>query len=85
MNPQLSDELWVLTCLLDNADLFWDERATIIGTQKQIRALFDLSHGVPFGWHLFKGKQALRFLKHSLKEERAYQRDKALRGKAGSN
>jgi hypothetical protein len=58
---------------------------TIMGTPAQVNAVVDLSNGVPFGWRLLKGKQARRWIAHSLKEELRYQRDKALREKVGGN
>jgi hypothetical protein len=85
MNNKSADELWVLTRVIDASDAVWDCHATILGTPEKIRSMFDLSKGVPFGWKLFKGKQARRFLRYTLREELRYQRDKAAREKAGSN
>jgi len=80
---KLSDDLWVLTRVLGTADPIWDHCATLLGTRETLRAMFDLSKGVPYGWRLLKGKQARRFLRDSLKEELRYQRDKRARQKAG--
>jgi hypothetical protein len=56
---------------------------TIVGSPEKIRSIFDLSRGVPFGWRLFKGKKAKRFLKWSMRQELRYQAEQRLR-KAGS-
>jgi hypothetical protein len=80
-----SDEVWVLTRVVDGSDPMWDYHSTILGTAKQIRNIFDLSQGVPFGWRLLKGKQAMRWIKHSMEEERRFLRDKAARDKTGRN
>ena len=84
MRTKPSNELWVLTRVL-GGDGLWDQLLTVIGSPEQVRATVDLSNGVPFGWRLLKGKQATRWIEHSLKEELRYQRDKALREKAGGN
>jgi hypothetical protein len=85
MKTKPETETWVLTRVIDETDPLWDERATIVGSPEQINAMFDLSDGVPFGWRLLKGKQATRWIEHSLREELRYQRDKALREKADGN
>ena len=82
---KLANDLWVLTCLIDGSDPVWSERATIVATPERIRSMLDLSHGLPFGWRLFKGKRARRFLRDSLKEEARYRRDRAAREKTGGN
>jgi hypothetical protein len=79
------DELWVLTRVVDESDPMWDCHGTILGTAKQIRNIFDLSQGIPFGWRLLKGKAARRWIRYSIREERRYQRDKAVRDKADRN
>lgn len=85
MSDKPSNETWVLTRLVDASNPVWDKHATIVGTLKQIRAMFDLSNGVPFGWRLLKGKQARRWIRHSLNEELRYQRDKKAREKTNEN
>jgi hypothetical protein len=80
-----SDDLWVLTRPFGTADPFWGAHCTLIATPERIRAMFDLSAGLPFTWRLLKGKKARRFLRDSLKEELHFRRDRAAREKAGNN
>jgi hypothetical protein len=80
-----SREIWVLVRVIDTSDPLWDRYYTIVGTPEKIRGMFDLTDGVPFGWRLLKGKRAMRWIRHSLKEEIRYQRDQAARGEAGNN
>lgn len=79
----MSDDLLVLTRVIDAPDPYWDESATIIGTMEQISAVVDLSKGIPFGWRLLRGKKARRFLKWSMKAESRYQREQAASRAAG--
>jgi hypothetical protein len=44
--------LCVLTRVIDDTDPAWDTRMTVIDTIEGIRAKFDLSKGVPYGWRL---------------------------------
>ena len=82
----MSDDLLVLTRVIDAADPYWDQSTTIIGTLQQISATIDLSKGIPFGWRLLRGKKARRFLKWSMKSELGWQREQAaLKTKGGSN
>jgi hypothetical protein len=79
----MSDDLLVLTRVVDDSDMYWGERAIIIGTMEQISAAVDLSKGVPFGWRLLRGKKARRFLKWSMKAEARWQREQAAREAMG--
>jgi len=74
-------ELWVATRVIDGADPYWDTTATVIGPPERIRAMFP--NGIPFGWRLFKGKAASRFLRRSMQEEIHYQREQQARKKFG--
>jgi hypothetical protein len=85
LNIKASDEVWVLTRVVDETDPVWNYHGTILGTARQIANIFDLSQGVPFGWRLLKGKQAKRWIRYTIKEERRYRRDKAVRDKADRN
>jgi hypothetical protein len=80
-----ADELWVLTRMIGGTNPMWDCWSTMIGSPKTIRAMFDLSHGVPFGWRLLKGKRARRWLRDLTKEELRFQRDRRARAKAENN
>ena len=79
----MSDDLLVLTGVVDSSDTDWDVRATVVGTWEQVNAVVDLSKGIPFGWRLLRGKQARRFLKRSIKAESRYQREQAASKAAG--
>jgi hypothetical protein len=79
----MSDDILVLTRVIDASDPYWDESATIMGTLEQISAVVDLSRGVPFGWRLLRGKKAQRFLKWSMKSEARWQREQAAKEAAG--
>ena len=78
MQAEMKDEFWVLTKVTDDSDPLWNESTTISGTPETVRALFDLSRGVPHGWRLLKGKAAHRFIHKAVKELR-YQRIKQIR------
>jgi hypothetical protein len=79
----VSDDLLVLTRVIDASDPYWDQNATIIGTMEQINAIVDLSEGVPYGWRLLRGKKARRFLKRSMKAESRWQREQAAKQATG--
>jgi hypothetical protein len=85
MPPKSPDDLCVLTRITDDNDPEFDERVTLIDTLAGIKAKFDLSKGVPFGWQLLRGKRARRFLKQAWREEARYQRREAIRRAAGGN
>jgi hypothetical protein len=79
-----AEEFWALTRVTDSAsDANYDEHATIYGTPETVQSLFDLSRGVPFGWRLYKGKAAKRFMHAALKEELRYQREQEAKRKSG--
>jgi len=79
----MSDDLLVLTRVIDASDPYWDENATIIGSWEQISAVVDLSKGVPFSWRLLRGKKARRFLKWATKHEIRWRHEQAAIKAAG--
>ena len=79
----MSDDLLVLTRVIDASDPYWVQTATIIGPLEQINATFDLSKGIPFGWRLLRGKKARRFLKWQMREHARWQREQAAKKAAG--
>ena len=79
-------EFRVLTKIVDDSDPFWNTNTTVCGSPAQVKAVFDLSAGVPYGWRLLKNKAARRFLKWSLREEMRWQREQqAKENFAGNN
>ena len=71
-------KLCVLTRVFtDPSDAFWNEAITIIDTLEGLRARFDLSRGVPFGWRLLKGNAARRHIQRAIRDEARYQRQQA--------
>jgi hypothetical protein len=79
----VSDNILVLTRVVDGSDPDWDVRATVVGTWEQLNAIVDLSKGVPHGWRLLRGKRARRFLKWATKHEIRWQREQAAIKAAG--
>jgi hypothetical protein len=80
----MENEFWALTRVIDStSDADYDTRSTIYGTPEQVWAAFDLSQGVPYGWRLYKGKAAKRFIQAALKHEIRWQREQEAKGKAG--
>ena len=79
----MSDNLLVLTRVVDDSDPNWDLNATIVGTWEQINAAIDLSRGIPYGWRLLRGKKARRFLRWATKHEMRWQREQAAGKAAG--
>jgi hypothetical protein len=73
----MTSKLWALTRMIDSGDPCWDESLTLIDTIEGLRDKFDLSRGVPYGWRLFKGKAALRFIKRMSREELEYQKQQS--------
>jgi hypothetical protein len=70
-------KLCVLTRITDSSDPCWDENITIVDTLEGLRARFNLSRGVPFGWRLLRGKAARRHLERGLRQEARYQKQEA--------
>jgi hypothetical protein len=81
----VSDDLLVLTRVIDASDPYWDQNATIIGTMEQINAIVDLSEGVPYGWRLLRGKKARRFLKRANNSGLLWQREQVAHKAAGGS
>jgi hypothetical protein len=71
-------ELWVLTRVVDDSDENWDESLMIVGSPAQIAAMgIDLTHGVPQGWRVLKGVDALEYLAEAEREEQRYRAEQA--------
>jgi hypothetical protein len=70
-------QMCILTRTVDSGDAFWNEAITIIDTLEGLRARFDLSRGVPFGWRLLRGKAARRHIERGLRDEARYQKQLA--------
>lgn len=81
MSDQAND-LWVVTFQVDSADPYWGIANTIIAKPEKLATLFDLS-ALPFGARLLKGKQAKRFIKQAVKDEKRFQRELEFKRKAG--
>jgi hypothetical protein len=79
----MSDDILVLTRVVDGSDPDWDSRATLVGTWEHLNSIVDLSRGVPYGWRLLRGKKAGRFLKRATKDELRWQREQAAQKAAG--
>lgn len=79
----MSDNLLVLTRVVDGSDPDWDVRATVVGTWEHLNAIVDLSRGIPHGWRLLRGKKARRFLQWATKHEIRWQREQAAQKAAG--
>lgn len=80
----MPDEFWVLTRVIAaGSDPYWDTCATICGLPEKIRSMVDLSRGVPYGWRLYKGKAAKRFLKSLIANELRWAREQEAKCKAG--
>ena len=80
----MSEELWILSLLVDGADPLWDQRATVIGSPEKLAAMYDPKH-LPYGAILLKGKQAKRFLKQVMKDEIKYQKQEAMKTNMRNN
>lgn len=74
--------LWILTFALPSADPKWELRNSIVGTPEKLASMFDLNK-LPYGVRLLKGKQAKRYIKQSIKEERRYYREQQFKRQAG--
>lgn len=54
-----------------------------IDTLEGLRARFDFSRGLPYGWILLRGKRAQRYIRDSIKAELRWQRREAMKATAG--
>ena len=73
------NEVWILTKVIDaDSDPDWSTRLVLVTTPEQVR-----ENGIPAGWQLLRGKEALRFLQASAAEEFRYQREQQTRRDAG--
>jgi hypothetical protein len=70
-------DLCALTRVIDSSDPCWDVSTTIVDTLEGLRAKFDLSNGVPYGWRLLKGKAARKHIQRAIREERRYRQQMA--------
>jgi hypothetical protein len=75
-------DLWVLTFVVDDSDPNWEVRNSVVGKPEDLAAIVNINK-LPYGARLLKGKQASRYIKQSLKEERRYQREQKLKQQAG--
>ena len=57
----MSDDLLVLTRVIDASDPYWDQSTTIIGTLQQISATIDLSKGFRLDGGCFVAKKLAGF------------------------
>jgi hypothetical protein len=84
--PPETDEIWVLTVVIDGqSDPHWDTASSIVATPKKMKEMFNLSH-LPHGVRLLKGKAAVRFLSWGEKQEARWQREQKSKNKmSGEN
>ena len=81
MNTNASD-LWILTFTVDTTDPKWVLKNSIVGTPEKLASMFNLNQ-LPHGIRLLKGKQAARYIKQAVKEEREYYREQQFKAQAG--
>jgi hypothetical protein len=81
MNEQ--DNLWVVTSQCDTGDPSWAVATTIIAPPQKLAELFGDLNSLPFGARLLKGKQAKRFIKQAVRDEKRFQRELKFKGQAG--
>jgi hypothetical protein len=81
MNAQ-ENNLWILTFTVDTTDPKWELRNSIVGTPEKLASMFNLNQ-LPHGVRLLKGKQAARYMKRAIREEREFHRERQFMSQAG--